>query len=68
MDGVQAFRRVLMRLRVGDTLRVVVRRAGGEFTARVPITGFRHPVVRLVPIAGASEQTGQLRSEWEMGH
>lgn len=65
IDGVPAFRQVLQRLRVGDTLTVVVGRAAGEFTARVPITGFRHPVVHLVPIVGVSEQVLRLRAEWE---
>lgn len=67
IDGVPAFRGMLQRLRVGDTVTVVVRRSGGQFTARVPITGFRHPVVHVVPIAGVSPQVRALRTEWERG-
>lgn len=67
IDGVAAFRRVLQRLRVGDTLAVSVRRAGGPFTARVAITGYRHPVVRIVADSGASERVRKLREAWMAG-
>jgi predicted metalloprotease with PDZ domain len=67
IDGVPAFRRALQRLRVGDTLVVTVRRAGGPFTTWVAITGYWHPVVRILPDSGASEKVRRLRAEWEAG-
>ena len=67
IDGTPAFRRALRRLRIGDTLSVVVRRAAGPFTARVPITSYRHPVVRIGTDSGASESARRLGDAWETG-
>lgn len=37
----------LQRLRIGDTIRVAVRRPGGPFEAAVTVTGFDRPTVRI---------------------
>ena len=67
MTDIATFRRTIRRFRVGDTVQVTVRRAGGGFTARVPVTSFQHPVVRIVADAGAPASVRKLRERWEMG-
>lgn len=67
MTDIAKFRRTIRRFRVGDTVQVTVRRAGGGFTARVPVTSFQHPVVRIVADAGAPASVRKLRERWEMG-
>ncbi|HEX4632609.1 MAG TPA: hypothetical protein VH163_02175 [Gemmatimonadales bacterium] len=67
MTDVATFRRIVRRVRVRDTIQVTVRRAGGEFTARVPLTSYRHPVVTIVRDAAASERVRKLREAWEAG-
>lgn len=67
MTDVAAARRAMRRFRIGDTVRVTVARRDGEFTARVPLTSFQHPVVRIVADAGAPASVRKLRERWEMG-
>jgi len=67
MTDLAAFRRAVRRFRVGGTVQVTVRRAGGEFAARVPLTGYQHPVVRIVADSGVSERVRQLREAWQAG-
>ncbi|HWH02155.1 MAG TPA: hypothetical protein VN674_00570 [Gemmatimonadales bacterium] len=67
MTDVAAARRAMRRLRVGDTLRVTVARRDGEFTARVPLTTFQHPLVRIVADSGAPASVRKLREQWETG-
>jgi predicted metalloprotease with PDZ domain len=67
MTDLSAFRRTIRRFRVGDTVQVTVRRAGGEFTARVPLTGYQHPFVRILPDSAVPERVRKLREAWEAG-
>ena len=67
MTDVAAVRRAMRRFSIGDTVRVTVARRGGEFTARVPLTSFRHPVVRIVADSTASPAVRKLRDQWEAG-
>jgi len=67
MTDVAAARRAMRRLRVGDTLRVTVARRDGEYTARVPLTTFQHPLVRIVADSGAPASVRKLREQWETG-
>src|SRR5215472_544293 len=65
MTDVAAARRALRRFRIGDTVQVTVKQGSRDLTARVPITGFRHPVVRILPDSAASESVRRLRDAWQ---
>lgn len=64
---VATVRRALRGFRLGDTVRVTVLQGGKEFTARVPLTSYRHPVVKIVPDSGATTEARRLREAWETG-
>jgi predicted metalloprotease with PDZ domain len=61
------FRRILQRIRVGDTTRVEVERAGKRLTVNVVNAQQMRPLVRLEQIAGAPASAARLRTEWEYG-
>ncbi len=61
------FRAVLQRIRVGDTTRVEVERAGRRVTAAVIASQLSRPVVRLEELANAPAKPATLRSAWLRG-
>jgi predicted metalloprotease with PDZ domain len=58
------FRNVLARARVGDTVRVEVRRPSGPWRTNVLIAGYQRPVVRIDEIPEATERQRALRRRW----
>ena len=67
LAGMADFRRVFGSLRIGDTVRVEVARASGAFSARVVVSGFDRPTVRLEEIPGATASQRSLRTRWLAG-
>jgi predicted metalloprotease with PDZ domain len=63
------FRQIIGRANVGDTVRFVVRgrTATAPRTVNVVVTGYDRPVVRIEPIAAASEKQRRLREAWVNG-
>jgi len=59
-----AFRSQLVALRMGDTIRLEVRRPTGAYRAAVVIAGFDRPVVRIETVAAATERQRALRARW----
>jgi predicted metalloprotease with PDZ domain len=57
-------RNALIRLRIGDTVRVDVRRATGVVRASVTVTGYQYPRVRLEEKPGATRQQLERRQRW----
>jgi len=58
------FRSRVVRLQIGDTVRLEVRRPTGPFGATVVMTGFDRPVVRIDEMPGATERQRALRARW----
>ncbi len=54
----------LLRLQMGDTVRVAVQRPGGPFEATVMMAGFERPVVRIAEIPHATERQQALLRAW----
>ena len=54
----------LQRLRIGDTIRVTVRRPSGPFEAAVTVTGFERPTVRIDSAPNATAIQRTLRTAW----
>ena len=52
------------RVRIGDTVRVEVRRPNGPFRATVVVGGFEYPRVRLEEVAGATTRRRERRQRW----
>jgi predicted metalloprotease with PDZ domain len=72
IDGVAVstwpeFRSAVTRVRVGDTVRVEVRRPTGAWSTNVIVTGFTRPRVRIEEIPGATEPQRTLRRRWMAG-
>jgi predicted metalloprotease with PDZ domain len=61
------FRSVVARARVGDTVRVDVRRPTGAWRANVVVTGYNRPVARIEEIPEATERQRALRQRWLVG-
>jgi predicted metalloprotease with PDZ domain len=61
------FRSVLQRLRVGDSTRMDVERAGKRLTATIVAAQLRQPVVQLVEVPGAAAKAVRLREAWKAG-
>ena len=59
-----AFRSRLVGLRMGDTVRLEVRRPSGLFRTTVVIAGFDRPVVRIEAVPGATQRQQSLRMPW----
>ena len=57
-------RTVLTRLRIGDTVRVDVRRPNGPFRATVIVRGYEYPQVRLEEVPGATARERARRERW----
>jgi predicted metalloprotease with PDZ domain len=57
-------RNALARLRIGDTVRVDVRRPTGVFRATVMVRGFEYPRVRLEEKPGATRRQLERRQRW----
>jgi predicted metalloprotease with PDZ domain len=60
-------RPVLSRLRIGDTLRVEVRRSTGTLSVSAVAAGFQRPVVRIEEVAGTAARVKSLRDAWMAG-
>ncbi len=58
------FRGIIQRIRVGDTTRMVVERAGNRLAVNVVPAQQRRPLVRLQEIAGAPAKAARLRDSW----
>ena len=54
----------LVRLQMGDTVRLEVRRPTGPFGATIVMAGFDRPVVRIDEVPGATERQRALRNQW----
>ncbi len=52
---------------IGDSATIAVQRPSGRFEARVVMRGLESPVVRIEPIATASERQRKLRATWLEG-
>ncbi len=63
----QAFRQILTQLKIGDSLNIVVIKAGKPFTVHVVVAGFSQPQVRLTAIPGATASQKQLQAAWVRG-
>ena len=61
------FRALLGRIRIGDTVRVEVGRAGGPFRADVVMTPRERPFVHIEELPGAGEPQRALRAAWLAG-
>jgi predicted metalloprotease with PDZ domain len=63
---VNDLRATLLRLRIGDTVRVEVARpgGGGPFATTVTMAGFERATVRIEPLPSASDQQRRLRDAW----
>jgi predicted metalloprotease with PDZ domain len=59
-----AFRALLGRLRVGDTVRVEVTRPAGAWRASVVVPGYDRQSVRIEEIPEATERQRALRARW----
>lgn len=60
------FRAVLGRVRIGDTVVMDVRRVGTPLRARVVVTGYRRPAVRIDTLPGANPAARAVRNQWLM--
>lgn len=62
--NVADFRSALNPLRIGDTMRVEVRRPSGTLTIPVLVTGQERSVVRIEELPNATERQRHLRTQW----
>ena len=62
-----AFRAVLGRVKIGDTVTIDVDRPTGPYRATVLVTVQQRPTVHLEPIPGASAQQLAIRNAWTSG-
>jgi predicted metalloprotease with PDZ domain len=60
-------RAAIARARIGDTVRVDVRRPGGAWRADVVVAGYDRPTVRVEELAGSTERQRALRARWLSG-
>ncbi len=60
-------RGILQRIRIGDTTRMEVERAGKHLTVNVVAAQQIRPLVRLEEIAGATAKATRLREAWRQG-
>ena len=67
LPDMTAFRTLFGGLRIGDTVRIEVARAGGPFRAMVIVTGYDRPTVRLEEVADATDSQRALRARWQAG-
>jgi predicted metalloprotease with PDZ domain len=58
----------LQALRMGDTVRVEVMRSTGAFVATVVVAGFERPMVRIEPVASATDAQQRLAQGWTSGN
>lgn len=61
------FRRELNGVRLGDTIRVEVLRAGTRVSVRVPVTGYDRVAVELVELPEVTPRMRQMRRVWMTG-
>jgi len=61
------FRARLQRLRIGDTIRIDVGRPAGSYQARVTVSGFERPTVRIDPLRNATPAQRALGAAWLRG-
>lgn len=62
------FRNILRGLVLGDTVRMEVGRGADRQVTTVVATGYIQPVVRIVPLPGATPAQRALRDRWLAGH
>lgn len=67
VPGWRALRGMLSRLRIGDTVQVMVRRGARTLTIPVAVSGFDRVEVRLEEIPGATEVQRARRARWLAG-
>lgn len=67
LPDMTAFRTLFGALRIGDTVRIEVARAGGPFHATVVVAGYDRPTVRLEEIPSATARQRALRARWLAG-
>jgi predicted metalloprotease with PDZ domain len=61
---VPAFREIVGRLRIGDTLQIVARRGADAVVRTIRITGYERPVVRVEPRPDATPAQRRLLAAW----
>ncbi len=61
------FRTLLGRIRLGDTLRVEVRRRAGTVHVVVVVAGYDRPSVTLTELPGATPLPRAIRDAWRAG-
>ena len=59
-----AFRSILVNSRIGDTLRVEVRRAAGRYATTIVLPGYDQPTVRLEEVSAPTAAQRALRAAW----
>ncbi|HZO19047.1 MAG TPA: PDZ domain-containing protein, partial [Gemmatimonadaceae bacterium] len=60
-------RSTLAAVRIGDTVRVDVRRPNGAFRAAVVVGGYEYPRVRLEELPAATPRQRERRQRWMAG-
>lgn len=61
------FRAILGRIRLGDTLRIAVRRPTGRFRTTVIAAAYDRPTVRIEELPQATERQRAIRAAWLTG-
>ncbi len=67
VDTVADFAAMVHALRIGDSVRVVVRRPAGNYRTTVVVTGYRRAVVTITEQPGATPAQRALRRAWLAG-
>ncbi|HEY9384355.1 MAG TPA: PDZ domain-containing protein [Gemmatimonadales bacterium] len=67
IPSVAEFRGLLSRARLGDTLRIEVRRPAGRWNTVVILAGYDRPVVRIEELPGASVRQREIGAAWRAG-
>ncbi len=67
IHDVGVFRAAIARLRIGDSVRVEVRRPSGPYHTALVVTGYRHAVVTIQERSDVSAAQRALRAAWMSG-
>jgi predicted metalloprotease with PDZ domain len=67
INDVSQLRTAISQLRIGDTVRVAVKRSLEDFATTVTVAGFDRPTVRLEERSDATDAQRGLRARWLLG-
>jgi predicted metalloprotease with PDZ domain len=67
VSGWPQFREALGKLRIGDTVRVSVRRGSAPIEKTIIVTGYQRPIVRLEPRPDTTPAQRSLLAQWVAG-